>query len=189
VWGDDETRRRAVRRRSWLLTSAPPRRLCSEGVGAQSEDGPSPHEIVCLTGAELDVRIHSAPARVRKLSVPSARCRNDSQGGGPGYLETHPAPRSPSDLASHNFLRYAYSSYGPEFYFLIPPATSWPPRLSGNLGIVMRSAAVAGLGLWLCPQRSRRRVSGSRNPIYGRSGLCIDARGRLADRHFSCRGF
>ena len=73
----------------------------------------------------------------------------------PIYLETHPAPRSPADLADHSFLRYAYSSYGPEFYFFDSAGNKLAARLSGNLVttsiVVMRSAAVAGLGLWLCP--------------------------------------
>jgi DNA-binding transcriptional LysR family regulator len=34
--------------------------------------------------------------------------------GAPAYLETHQAPRSPADLADHNFLLYAYSIYGAE---------------------------------------------------------------------------
>jgi DNA-binding transcriptional LysR family regulator len=70
----------------------------------------------------------------------------------PTYLETHPAPRSPADLAGHNFLFYAY---GPEFYFFDSAGNKLATRLSGNLVttsiVVMRSAAVAGLGLWLCP--------------------------------------
>jgi DNA-binding transcriptional LysR family regulator len=73
----------------------------------------------------------------------------------PSYLETHPAPRSPADLAGHNFLLYAYSVYGPEFYFFDSAGNKLAARLSGNLVttsvVVMRSAAVAGLGLWLCP--------------------------------------
>jgi DNA-binding transcriptional LysR family regulator len=73
----------------------------------------------------------------------------------PSYLETHPAPRSPADLAGHNFLLYAYSIYGPEFYFFDSAGNKLAARLSGNLVttsiVVMRSAAVAGLGLWLCP--------------------------------------
>jgi DNA-binding transcriptional LysR family regulator len=71
------------------------------------------------------------------------------------YLNSHPAPRAPADLASHNFLLYAYSIYGPEFYFIDPSGNKVTARLSGNLVttsiVVMRTAAVAGLGLWLCP--------------------------------------
>lgn len=75
--------------------------------------------------------------------------------GAPAYFKTHPVPRTPADLADHNFLRYAYSIFGAEFYFVDPTGNKVPARLSGNLvttsAIVMRTAAVAGLGLWLSP--------------------------------------
>ncbi|HWD57261.1 MAG TPA: LysR family transcriptional regulator [Stellaceae bacterium] len=71
----------------------------------------------------------------------------------PAYLETHPVPRSPADLAGHNCLRYAYSIA--DIYFIDPAGNRSPARLSGNLVTtsiaVMRAAAVSGLGLWLCP--------------------------------------
>jgi len=73
----------------------------------------------------------------------------------PAYLETHPAPRSPADLADHNFLLYAYSAFGSQFPFIDPAGNPVTARLSGNLTTtsiaVMRRAALAGLGLWLCP--------------------------------------
>jgi DNA-binding transcriptional LysR family regulator len=75
--------------------------------------------------------------------------------GSPAYLEAHSTPRTPADLAAHNFLIYAYSVFGPEFHFIDPAGSKATVRLSGNLvttsGIVMRTAVVAGLGLWLCP--------------------------------------
>src|SRR5439155_10939942 len=51
----------------------------------------------------------------------------------PTYLETHPAPLTPADLAGHNFLLYAYSNYGPEFYFFDSAGNKLAARLSGNL--------------------------------------------------------
>jgi DNA-binding transcriptional LysR family regulator len=73
----------------------------------------------------------------------------------PVYLDTHPAPRSPTDLAGHNALLYAYSLTGPEFRFLDAAGNPLAVRVSGNLvttsALLMRSAAVAGLGLWMCP--------------------------------------
>jgi DNA-binding transcriptional LysR family regulator len=73
----------------------------------------------------------------------------------PAYLNAHPAPQTPADLASHNFLVYAYSIWGPEFLFTDLSGNQVPARLSGNLVTtsiaVMRAAAVAGQGLWLCP--------------------------------------
>jgi DNA-binding transcriptional LysR family regulator len=75
--------------------------------------------------------------------------------GSPAYLDAHPVPRTPADLAAHNFLLYAYSVFGPEFHFLAPDGGKATVRLSGNLvttsAVVMRTAAVAGLGLWMCP--------------------------------------
>jgi DNA-binding transcriptional LysR family regulator len=42
--------------------------------------------------------------------------------GSRAYLDLHPAPRTPADLADHNLLRYAYSPYGPEVDFVDPAA-------------------------------------------------------------------
>jgi DNA-binding transcriptional LysR family regulator len=95
----------------------------------------------------------------------------------PAYLDAHPAPQTPADLASHNFLVYAYSIWGPEFHFTDPAGNKVPARLSGNLVTtsiaVMRAAAVAGLGLWLCPPYivSDLLTSGALVPLlpeYGR---------------------
>jgi len=73
----------------------------------------------------------------------------------PAYLETHPAPHSPADLADHNCLIYAYAIFGNEFRFIDSAGNPVSMRVSGNLVTasipVMRMAATAGLGLWLCP--------------------------------------
>jgi DNA-binding transcriptional LysR family regulator len=74
----------------------------------------------------------------------------------PAYLETHPAPHSPADLADHNCLIYAYAIFGNEFRFIDSAGNPVSMRVSGNLVTasisVMRAAATAGLGLWLCPE-------------------------------------
>jgi DNA-binding transcriptional LysR family regulator len=104
--------------------------------------------------------------------------------GAPAYLDAHPAPRTPADLAGHNFLLYAYSVFGPEFYFVDPAGNKVTAHLSGNLIttsiVVMRSAAVAGMGLWLCPPYivSDLLASGalvSLLPAYGRPEMEIVA--------------
>jgi DNA-binding transcriptional LysR family regulator len=73
----------------------------------------------------------------------------------PAYLETHSTPRRPADLADHNCLLYAYSVFGPEFHFIDRAGNPVAARVSGNLvttsPAVLRIAAAAGLGLWLCP--------------------------------------
>jgi DNA-binding transcriptional LysR family regulator len=75
--------------------------------------------------------------------------------GASAYLERHGTPRSPADLAGHNFLRYAYSPYSTEFHFTDRAGNQVPARMTGNLVsssiVVMRTAAVTGLGLWMCP--------------------------------------
>ncbi|QYY33040.1 MULTISPECIES: LysR family transcriptional regulator [Cupriavidus] len=73
----------------------------------------------------------------------------------PAYLETHSVPHSPADLVDHNCLLYAYSIFRNEFHFVDPAGNPMSTRVSGNMVTasitVMRAAAAAGLGLWLCP--------------------------------------
>jgi DNA-binding transcriptional LysR family regulator len=73
----------------------------------------------------------------------------------PSYLETHSTPRRPADLADHNCLLYSYGIFGPEFHFVDPAGNPVSARVSGTLVTssiaVVRTAATAGLGLWLCP--------------------------------------
>jgi DNA-binding transcriptional LysR family regulator len=104
--------------------------------------------------------------------------------GSPTYLDAHPAPRTPADLANHNFLLYAYSVFGSESHFVDPAGRGVTVQLSGTLvttsAIVMRTAAVAGLGLWLCPPYivSDLVDSGALVPLltdYGRPELEIVA--------------
>jgi DNA-binding transcriptional LysR family regulator len=111
----------------------------------------------------------------------------------PAYLQTHPAPRSPADLAGHNCMLYAYSVFDREFDFIDRAGNfqfidrAGKPvagRVSGNLVttslVVLRTAAVAGLGLWLCPPYavSDLLASGALVPLlpdYGRPEMEIVA--------------
>lgn len=74
--------------------------------------------------------------------------------GAPAYLDKHPAPRHPVDLAHHNCLRYAYAP-GDEWSFVDPSGAPVSVRVSGSLLTTsldtMRAAAVAGIGLWMGP--------------------------------------
>jgi len=104
--------------------------------------------------------------------------------GAPSYLAAHPAPRTPADLAAHNFLQYAYSVYGPDFSFVDPAGNKVVAHLAGNLVttsiIVMRTAALAGRGLWMCPPHlvSDLIASGELVPLladYGRPEMEVVA--------------
>ncbi len=71
----------------------------------------------------------------------------------PRYLERHPAPRSPADLADHNCLRYAFYPYGDEWHFIDPSGRPVVARVSGNLvttsAHALRAVALAGGGVLL----------------------------------------
>ena len=72
----------------------------------------------------------------------------------PAYLERHPAPQSPADLAGHNCLRYPYApGFAEGWHFLDASGNPVVARVSGNLisssPDTARAAAVAGIGLVL----------------------------------------
>ncbi|WP_376706279.1 LysR family transcriptional regulator (plasmid) [Mesorhizobium sp. ISC25] len=74
--------------------------------------------------------------------------------GAPAYLEKHPAPQSPADLADHNCLRHPYAPPSPdEWHFLDTADNPVVVRVSGNLITsnleTMRAAAASGIGLVL----------------------------------------
>jgi DNA-binding transcriptional LysR family regulator len=71
--------------------------------------------------------------------------------GAPAYLEKHPAPQSPADLAGHNCLRYPYVPSPDEWHFVDANGNPVVVRISGRLisssPDTGRAAAVAGVGL------------------------------------------
>src|SRR5271170_1083093 len=102
----------------------------------------------------------------------------------PAYLETHPPPHTPAELDGHTCLLYAYSIFGSEFHFTDPAGNPVSARVSSSLLTtsiaVMRAAAVAGLGLWMCPRYhvSDLLASGALVPLlpdYGRPEIEIVA--------------
>jgi DNA-binding transcriptional LysR family regulator len=102
----------------------------------------------------------------------------------PAYLATHPTPHCPADLPDHNCLLYAYSMFGTEFPFVDGTGNRVAARVSANLTTssiaVMRAAALAGRGLWMCPPYivSDLLASGALVPLltdYGRPEMEIVA--------------
>jgi DNA-binding transcriptional LysR family regulator len=103
-------------------------------------------------GFDLAVSPHSAPGAtlVRRRIGPLTRMVY----GSPLYLQKHPAPQRPADLAGHNCLRHSSN---------IPAPDEWPfedsagnpviARVTGNLITTsietMLAAAAAGVGLVL----------------------------------------
>ena len=75
--------------------------------------------------------------------------------GAPSYFDKQPLPQSPADLAGHNCLLYPHSMFGREWRFFDAAGNPTTVRVSGNLvttaASTLRDAAVAGVGLWLCP--------------------------------------
>jgi DNA-binding transcriptional LysR family regulator len=71
------------------------------------------------------------------------------------YLQNHPKPQSPADLAGHNCLLYAHAVFGHEWRFFDMDGNTVVARVSGNLvttsAEAMRTVALAGGGLWLAP--------------------------------------
>jgi len=70
----------------------------------------------------------------------------------PAYLDRHGSPRSVADLAAHQGIIYSnresdWRFEGPEGWTVVRPAKS----LRVNNGLVMRGAALAGLGIALLP--------------------------------------
>jgi DNA-binding transcriptional LysR family regulator len=69
----------------------------------------------------------------------------------PSYLERHPGPQHPADLAGHNALTYAYSASPRLWRFTGPAGDIHEVRVAGNLhansGDALRAAALAGMGI------------------------------------------
>jgi DNA-binding transcriptional LysR family regulator len=73
----------------------------------------------------------------------------------PSYLDVHPAPVEPADLAHHNCLRYALYPFGNDWEFEGPDGKMLSVRVSGNLvtssAETLRWMALGGHGLFLAP--------------------------------------
>jgi DNA-binding transcriptional LysR family regulator len=73
----------------------------------------------------------------------------------PAYLEKHPTPVRPADLADHNCLRYEFYPYGNEWRFEGPDGDIVSAPVAGNIvtnsAETLRLLALAGQGLFLAP--------------------------------------
>jgi DNA-binding transcriptional LysR family regulator len=74
--------------------------------------------------------------------------------GSPDYFARRGLPREPGDLANHNCLKYAFSSWGSEWRFKSPEGLR-AIHISGNMETnsvnALKQAAVLGQGLILVP--------------------------------------
>ncbi|HEY1719918.1 MAG TPA: LysR family transcriptional regulator [Magnetospirillaceae bacterium] len=76
-------------------------------------------------------------------------------GCSPAYLETHPAPQHPRDLAQHNCMRYPYYPFGDDWRFEGPDGAIVSQHVSGNLltssAETMRYMALQSQGIIFAP--------------------------------------
>jgi Transcriptional regulator len=104
-------------------------------------------------GLDLAIRIGDVGSQAliaRRIGVARMICC-----AAPAYLERHPAPRTPSDLASHPCLTYAYSSGGNVWSFRDARGDTHEVKVTGpahaNNGEMLAALAVAGVGINLEP--------------------------------------
>lgn len=73
----------------------------------------------------------------------------------PSYLDAHPAPFQPGDLAHHNCLRYAFYPYGDEWHFESSDGGPTAVKVTGNMvsnsADLLRLLALDGSGVFLAP--------------------------------------
>lgn len=69
----------------------------------------------------------------------------------PAYLERHPAPKTPADLAAHECLIYEYAAGGAQWSFTDATGAAHPVRVAGaaraNNGAMLAALAIAGAGI------------------------------------------
>ncbi|MGC1818988.1 MAG: LysR family transcriptional regulator [Casimicrobiaceae bacterium] len=104
-------------------------------------------------GLDLAVRIGDIGSQAligRRVGVSQLVCC-----AAPSYVERHPAPGSPADLAAHQCLTYEYSSIGNQWRFTDAAGAVHEVGVSGpvhaNSGEMLAALAVAGVGIILEP--------------------------------------
>lgn len=111
--------------------------------------------LVDLVEEGIDLAIRSTPVPSSSLIVRNLATWRHILCCSPAYLETHPAPKSPADLAHHNCVRYTHYPFGDDWRFAHVDGGIASVRVSGNLisasGDVLRLAALRGQGIFLAP--------------------------------------
>ncbi|MGZ2482581.1 DNA-binding transcriptional LysR family regulator [Rhizobium pisi] len=73
----------------------------------------------------------------------------------PAYLETHPNPKTPAEVADHNCLQYAYYPYGDEWRFEDGDGKQESIKIGGNVvsnsAEMLRFLTLNGRGIFLAP--------------------------------------
>ncbi|ABC89996.1 probable transcriptional regulator protein, LysR family [Rhizobium etli CFN 42] len=73
----------------------------------------------------------------------------------PAYVDSHPIPKKPSEIADHNCLQYAYYPYGDEWRFEDGDGRQESVKVSGNVvsnnAEMLRFLTLNGRGLFLAP--------------------------------------
>jgi len=102
-----------------------------------------------------DLAVRTTPAQDSSLIVRRLAGWRHILCCAPSYLETHPRPASPSDLADHNCVRFTFYPYGAEWRFEDPDGDIVSAPVKGNLitnnGETLRTFALEGRGVFLAP--------------------------------------
>jgi DNA-binding transcriptional LysR family regulator len=113
------------------------------------------HAMIDLVEEAFDLAITAQPTPDASLVRRRLTTSRPIICSAPAYLEKHPVPQSPADLANHNCLRYPYPPFADGWHFLDANGNSMLARVSGTLICsspdTMRAAAVAGIGLAMTP--------------------------------------
>jgi DNA-binding transcriptional LysR family regulator len=107
--------------------------------------------IVDLVDEGFDLAIRVGPVGSERLVARRLGSMRLVLCAAPSYLERHPPPRRPADLANHNVLTYAYSASPRLWRFTGPDGGVEEVKVSGSLhansGDALRAAALGGLGV------------------------------------------
>jgi DNA-binding transcriptional LysR family regulator len=112
-------------------------------------------QMIDLIGSGYDLALRPQPVQDSSLIIRRLASWRHVLCCAPSYLETHPAPTRPSDLADHNCIRYAFYPYGAEWRFDAPDGRIVSAPVTGDLTTnnaeTLRTFAMEGHGIFLAP--------------------------------------